>query len=339
MRILNLSVLLSLVLVASCAAGPEELELSQEETLPIIDVHLHAASLRGYESLPVSVCANPTDFPPVFDPHESSRSQFVSCPEPLLSPMTDQELMERTLEALERHNIVAAVTSGSLEYVERWKEAAPDRIIPGLTWTRPKERISLTELRELVSGGEIRVLGEVTTQYRGFAPTDPDLEPLFALAEELDVPVGIHMGLGGSAPGSAYTGDPAYRSVLSNPLLLEEVLVRHPGLRLYVMHAGWPMLDEMIHLLYSHPQVYIDVARINWLIPRKEFHSYLRRLVEAGFGKRIMFGSDQSQWPDSIAAAIEGIESADFLTEEQKRNIFYNNAARFLRLENKQESK
>jgi len=71
----------------------------------------------------------------------------------------------------------------------------------------------------------------------------------------------------------------------------------------------------------------------------KEFHSYLRRLVEAGFGKRIMFGSDQSQWPDSIAAAIEGIESADFLTEERKRDIFYNNAARFLRLENKQESK
>jgi uncharacterized protein len=36
-------------------------------------------------------------------------------------------------------------------------------------------------------------------------------------------------------------------------------------------------------------------------------------------------------WPDAIGGAIEGIESADFLTEEQKRNIFYNNAARFLR--------
>ena len=33
------------------------------------------------------------------------------------------------------------------------------------------------------------------------------------------------------------------------------------------------------------------------------------------------------------AAATEGIESADFLTPEQKRDIFYNNAARFLRLE------
>lgn len=56
-------------------------------------------------------------------------------------------------------------------------------------------------------------------------------------------------------PGAAYTGDPKYRMSLSNPLLLEEVLVRHPKLRLYVMHAGWPMGDAMIGLLYAHPQI------------------------------------------------------------------------------------
>ena len=38
------------------------------------------------------------------------------------------------------------------------------------------------------------------------------------------------------------------------------------------------------------------------------------------------------QWPETIELAIETIEAADFLTEEQKRDIFYNNAARFLRL-------
>ena len=45
-----------------------------------------------------------------------------------------------------------------------------------------------------------------------------------------------------------------------------------------------------------------------------------------------MFGSDQMIWPETIDAAIEAIESAEFLTPEQKRDIFYNNAARFLRL-------
>jgi predicted TIM-barrel fold metal-dependent hydrolase len=118
----------------------------------------------------------------------------------------------------------------------------------------------------------------------------------------------------------------------SNPLLLEDVLVEHPDLRLYVMHAGWPMLDELIGLLYAHPQVYVDVAVINWVLPRAEFHRYLRRIVEAGFGDRIMYGSDQMNWPQSIRKSIEAIRSAPFLSEEQKRDILYNNAARFLGL-------
>jgi predicted TIM-barrel fold metal-dependent hydrolase len=150
------------------------------------------------------------------------------------------------------------------------------------------------------------------------------------MAEELDIPVGIHMGLG--PPGAPYIGSPNYRARLSNPLLIEDVLVRHPKLRVYVMHAGWPMLDEMIHLLYTHPQVHVDVAVIDYLLPRLEFHNYLRRIAEAGFASRVMFGSDQMNWPQAIPYAIESIESAAFLTAQQKRDILYNNAARFLRL-------
>jgi len=120
---------------------------------------------------------------------------------------------------------------------------------------------------------------------------------------------------------------------LSNPLLLEEVLIRHPNLRLYVMHAGWPMLDDMLGLLHAHPQVYVDISVINWALPREEFHTYLKRLVQAGFAERVMFGSDHMYWPQAITKAIEAIESAPFLTPMQKRDIFYNNAARFLRLD------
>jgi hypothetical protein len=74
---------------------------------------------------------------------------------------------------------------------------------------------------------------------------------------------------------------------------------------------------------------------IDWAIPRKEFHAYLRRLVEAGFEKRIMFGSDQMVWPEAIGMAVEGIEAAAFLTKDQKRDILYNNAVKFLRLDKK----
>ncbi len=45
-----------------------------------------------------------------------------------------------------------------------------------------------------------------------------------------------------------------------------------------------------------------------------------------------MFGSDEMTWPDSIGLAIDYINNADFLTEIQKHDILYNNAARYLRL-------
>ena len=60
--------------------------------------------------------------------------------------------------------------------------------------------------------------------------------------------------------------------------------------------------------------------------------AYLNRLIEAGFESRIMFGSDNVIWPDAIPIAIQSIKDAPFLTSEQKRDILYNNAARFLRL-------
>ncbi len=222
--------------------------------------------------------------------------------------------------------------SGSGALVERWRSAAPQRIIPGFFLGDPRS-VSIDSLRKLYQSRRLAVLAEVTTQYAGLAPSDSLLEPYFALAEQADIPVGIHMGPG--PPGAPYVGSPAYRARLSNPLLLEETLVRHPKLRVWVMHAGWPMLDEMLALLYTYPQVYVDVGVIDYLLPRAEFHAYLRRLVEAGFESRIMFGSDQMLWPQAIGYAIRSIESADFLTEKQKRDILYNNAARFLRLDGK----
>jgi hypothetical protein len=76
----------------------------------------------------------------------------------------------------------------------------------------------------------------------------------------------------------------------------------------------------------------VDIAANDWNLPRAEFHEHLKRLIDAGFEKRILFGSDQTILPEGIAKAVEGVESARFLTRAQKRDIFYNNAARFLRL-------
>ena len=113
-------------------------------------------------------------------------------------------------------------------------------------------------------------------------------------------------------------------------------MLKHPKLRVYAMHAGWPMIDDMIATLYTHPQLYVDLGVICYMLPKKEFYFYLERLVNAGFVKRIVFGSDNMVWPQAIGQGIETINKASFLTAEQKRDILFNNAARFLRLTEKE---
>ncbi len=296
---------------------------------PIIDMHLHALPAKGWPGGPSMICPG-MDFA-AFDPRTKFDPNHLweTCPNPLVASANDEELLREILTIMDRYNIVLAATSGSLEHVRRYRQAAPNRILPGLN-TAVANLGPPDSLRELIRKGEIAILGEIAPQVEGISPDEETLEPYYALAEELDIPLAIHV----ASPAAHYLA-PQNRATLNNPLLLEKVLIRHPKLRVYVMHAGWPMLNEMISLLFTYPEVNVDVAVIDWLLPRKEFHRYLRGLVEAGFGKRIMFGSDASLWPETLAIAIEAVESADFLTEAQKRDILYNNAARFLRLDEK----
>ena len=179
----------------------------------------------------------------------------------------------------------------------------------------------MEQLRQQFMSGRLGVLGELVAQHVGLSLNDSLFEPYLTLAEELDIPVGVHTGLGPA--GTPYTCCPKFRVTYGNPILLEEVLVKHPKLRLYIMHGGWPYLEETKAIMSVYPQVYADLATINWIIPREEFHEYLKDLIRAGFGKRLMFGSDQMVWPEAIGMAIEGIESAKFLSQRSKSVTFF----------------
>jgi predicted TIM-barrel fold metal-dependent hydrolase len=92
------------------------------------------------------------------------------------------------------------------------------------------------------------------------------------------------------------------------------------------------MIDDLLALMYAHPQVYVDTGVIIFTQPRPAFYRYMQRIFEAGFGKRVMFGTDQMVWAGVIERSIKVINDAPFLTANQKRDVLYNNAARFLRL-------
>jgi uncharacterized protein len=294
---------IALGLLAGCAR-----EVPTPASQPIVDMHLHAFAYDAY-GLPAP-------------PNEVTR-RAPSFP-------SDTSAMRATFDTLRRYHVVRAVASGPLADVRRWRAANPT-VIVGAAYTGPRDSLpALATLAPQFASGELRVLGELGLQYRGQSPTAPELTPYWDWAEAQGIPVVVHMGLGDA--GAPFTCCPKFRARLGNPLLLEDVLVAHPGLRVNVMHAGYPYLAEIKALLTIYPDVYVDVGVLSWAIPRAEFQAYLKALIDAGFANRIMFGSDQMVWPEAIGLAIAGINEAAFLTPAQRGAIFYDNAARFLRL-------
>lgn len=280
---------------------------------PIIDMHLHGSFWTEPDGTPLRRYCFPE--PCV---HAPARVEKAS------------DLLPATLQAMKQHDIVLGVVSDRPPNVLEWKAADADRFMLGYFMNHPSET-RIAELRERFATREFQVLGELAVQYDNVAIDDPLMEAMFAMAEELGIPVHIHLGgLGGTRDFPIHLG---------NPLRLSNVLRKHPSLRIYLENASWPFLEEVTSLMYTYPNVYADLSTITWIIPRETFHAYLRGLVQNGLAKRLMFGSDQMMWPETIALAIEAIETADFLSKEQKRDIFYNNAATFLRLSREQIAK
>ena len=107
-----------------------------------------------------------------------------------------------------------------------------------------------------------------------------------------DLPVLVHIA------GIAGPSDER-RIRTGHPERLEQVLRRHPTIRVYLENAGFPFFDEAISVMYAFPNVYADYSTVTWLFPRPIVYEYLERLFKAGLGKRIMFGSDQMVWPEA----------------------------------------
>lgn len=277
---------------------------------PIIDMHLHGYVAEDFWG--------PAPSPVTGEP----------------SVGTNEEHIERSLELMRRHNIVLGAVSGEAkEAADLWRERAPDRVLRAIILEDPNDFMSPESFREVVERGELDVLGEVGAQYAGYSPSDSAYAPYWEIAQAHGIPVAIHTGQ--SFPGTPYACCPSFRLRYGDPLLLEDMLVAYPDLKVYMMHAGGggPFSENALMMMNMYPQLYTDVGVLTW-IPGLEgvLETFLRRAQQMGMLDRVMFGTDQMIWPEAIEMAVERIAGLDFLSDQEKAGIFYHNAARFLGL-------
>lgn len=272
-----------------------------ERRPPIIDMHLHTA-------LPAA-------------------SAQASATPAALSPQAEAAVRKRVLAQLQRYNIIGVLTAEQAQSVSAWRQAAPARIIPSHLPLDPLriDAATVARVKAMQAAGTLAMLGEVGAQPDGVALDDPRMDAFWQLAVALDLPVGIHLGAATASAGPHLATSFAPRTVA-------RVLARHPQLRVYLMLAGEPDLQALLPMLEAHPQLYVDVGLLAHAHARPVVYDDLRAIVDAGFGDRVMFGSGNRVWPESVGHAIETVNRAPFLDADQKRDIFYNNAARFLRL-------
>lgn len=274
----------------------------QDGIKPIIDVHLHGYTAQSYFIAPA--------------------------PDGTMAPPTYEQYQAEVKSIMQQYNVTKAVIStiGGENTLD-----SDGVLIPGYYTDNPPQ--DTVAFKAAIESGKLQVFGEIGAIYAGNTLADPGFEPYLDICERYDIPVAIHTG--GGPIDAPFICCPKYRLTLGDPYLLEEVLVRHPKLRIYMMHAGEAFYENALRLMLQYSHLHAGLGVILWVHeqPRDYAEQFLRKAKKYGLLDRVMFGSDQMVWPHAIEKSIKQLDSYDFLTEEDKRAIFYDNAKRFLKLE------
>lgn len=151
---------------------------------------------------------------------------------------------------------------------------------------------------------------------QGVDITSKKLYPLYEEAQGR-FPIYFHMG----------DNRPQYR--FSEPKKLKKVLDDFPRLQVVAAHLGGYMAsDEALEYLVGNENVMYDTSSALWAMTSERAEYIISRL---GYDK-VMFGTDYPvMYPKSELERFFALN----LTHEQREDILYNNAARFLKLKAK----
>jgi predicted TIM-barrel fold metal-dependent hydrolase len=197
-----------------------------------------------------------------------------------------------------------------------------DALIPFASVDPWKGRAGVREARRLVEEYGVRGF-KFHPALQDFSPNDPMAYPLYEVIEELGAIALFHTGQTGI--GAGVPGGGGIRLKHADPMLVDDVAVDFPELRIILAHPSFPWQDEALAVATHKPYVYIDLS--GW--SPKYFPPQLVRYANTLLKEKVLFGSDYPViTPDRWLADFDKLE----IKPEVRPMILKDNAAHLLGL-------
>jgi hypothetical protein len=200
--------------------------------------------------------------------------------------------------------------------------ANADVMIPFASIDPRRGTVAVREARRLVDEFGVRGF-KFHPNVQAFYPNDRMAYPLYEVIAASGVPAIFHTGHTGIGAGTR--GGSGVRLKYSNPMLLDDVAVDFPDLKIILAHPSFPWQDEAISVALHKPNVHIDLS--GW--SPKYFAPQLVQYANTLLKHKVLFGSDfplitPDRWLADFAAAP--------FRDEVRPLILKENAARLLGL-------
>ncbi len=173
----------------------------------------------------------------------------------------------------------------SSEEIAERAAAHADVLIPFGSVDPLRGAAAIEQARRLVTDHGVRGF-KFHPSLQGFAPNEPQFNPLWAALEELGMPALFHTGQNGI--GAGLPGGRGIKLRYSNPLLLDDIAADFPGLTVILAHPSVPWQAEAISMATHKANVFIDLS--GW--SPKYFPAELVKAAGGMLRRKVLFGSD-----------------------------------------------
>lgn len=121
---------------------------------------------------------------------------------------------------------------------------------------------------------------------QNFHPYDRMAWPIYEVIAEHGLPAIFHTGHSGM--GTGMRGGGGIRLKYGQPMLVDDVAVDFPDIKIILAHPSWPWTDEALSMALHKPNVYIDLS--GW--SPKYFPPQVIQYANSQLGHKFLFGSD-----------------------------------------------